>query len=445
MAPERPTPAPSPVDILPPDHPQRRVLHDEVHARPPPRIRIPAFVVYLAVLNEGVSREAEIAHLRRLPAQGGLDAQPGSNFLHLRLQGHSVKWERHGEFTRYTVVQPLPGGGTRALDDNELTRQVAVDPAWLKEVPGRTVCAVQLLFIEDSLLDPQATLAAARPWFAERTVVASRLGRGHSLAVTDFHLLESGFERILVFAPAHTSPTRAGRISQRLLEIETYRLMALRGLPVAKDLAGLLGEAETSLTEITAMLEDRCSSEEALLDRLAALAARVERATAQHAYRFAATEAYARLVRERIDELREEPIAGTQTISEFMRRRVSPAIATVAATSQRLGSLSQRIERAGALLRTRVEIATERQNQELLGKLTRGQALQLQLQSTVEGLSIAAIAYYVVGLVLYSAKAAHSVGVPIDPEVAAGAMVPLVLLGAWRVIQRIHKRLQHQD
>jgi uncharacterized membrane-anchored protein len=173
------------------------------------------------------------------------------------------------------------------------------------------------------------------------------------------------------------------------------------------------------------------------------LAARVERATAESQYRFAATQAYAAIVEQRITELHERPIPGTQTIGEFMRRRLSPAIATVAATERRLQSLAQRIERAGALLRTRVDIATEAQNRELLAKLTRGQALQLKLQSTVEGLSIAAISYYVVSLILYAAKAAKAAGMPIHPELAAGLSIPLVLWGVWQLTRRIHARLKH--
>jgi uncharacterized membrane-anchored protein len=116
----------------------------------------------------------------------------------------------------------------------------------------------------------------------------------------------------------------------------------------------------------------------------------------------------------------------------------------VAATAQRLASISQRVERASALLRTRVDIAAEAQNQQLLAKLTRGQELQLRLQSTVEGLSIAAISYYVVSLLLYGAKAAKSAGVPINAELTAGALIPLVLWAVWRTTRRIHSRL-HVD
>lgn len=427
--------------LLPPDDPQRTALHNEVHARPPARIRLPALIVYVAVLNDGVTREQEHAHLQRLAGQQdlALEALHG-NFLRLRLPGHSLKWERHGEFTRYSVVQPLPDvAGLHAA--SSLLPWLAVEGAWLSSIPGRTVAAVELVMVEGEPSDNQAALDLGRRWFDGRPVVASLLGGGHSCAVTDFQLQPSGLERMVVIAPHHTTPSRAGRISQRLLELETYRLMALRGLPVAKALAPALSQTERALADITAQLEDALASDQNLLDQLTALAARVERATAEHGYRFSATQAYDALVHQRIAELREKPIAGTLTIGDFMRRRLSPAMATVASTERRLAALSQRIERAGALLRTRVDIATENQNQLLLAKLTRGQELQLQLQSTVEGLSIAAISYYVVSLLLYAGKAAKSAGLPVNPEVAAGAAIPLVLLLVWRTVRRIHSRL----
>jgi uncharacterized membrane-anchored protein len=45
------------------------------------------------------------------------------------------------------------------------------------------------------------------------------------------------------------------------------------------------------------------------------------------------------------------------------------------------------------LLRTRVEITRERQNQQLLTSMDRCARLQLRLQQAVEGLSVAAISY----------------------------------------------------
>ena len=241
--------------------------------------------------------------------------------------------------------------------------------------------------------------------------------------------------------PARKRHAGGQRIAQRLLELEIYRLMALRGLPVAKALSHLLGDAEAALQGIMVQLEDDTASDQALLDALVALAARVERATAEHQYRLAATQAYYALVLQRINELREKAIPGTQTIGEFMQRRLSPAMATVSASAKRLESLSERVARTSALLRTRVEIVTESQNQQLLEQLTRGQALQLRLQATVEGLSIAAISYYVVSLLLYGGKALKALGVPLNPELAAGALVPLVLWAVWHTTRRIHARL----
>lgn len=429
---------------LPVDDALRIELHNEVHARPSARIHLPAFIVLVGVFNSGVSREQEWEHLKRLQPDLLFEEIQG-NFVRLRLGAYTLKWERHTEFTRYSLVQALPQGVNLESQDTHLLSHLALPDGWLAAIPGRTFAAIELIMLHDDLSESQQSLRKAQKWFGEDTVVASRMGNpAHSLVVTDFHLRPSGFERILVLAPESTSDSRGGRISQRLLELETYRLMALRGLPVAKSVGAQLGLAERELADITAALQNKAAQDQTMLDRLIGLAASVELITAEHAFRFAATAAYDKLVRERITELRESPISGTQTIGEFMQRRLSPAMATVAATGQRLSNLSERISRTSALLRTRVDIATEEQNSQLLAKLTKGQELQLRLQTTVEGLSIAAISYYVISLLLYLGKAARAAGLPIHPEMAAGAFVPLVLWLVWRTNKRIHDKLRSE-
>jgi uncharacterized membrane-anchored protein len=386
------------------------------------------------------------------------------NFLRLRCDGFSVKWEHHTEFTSYTIVQPMPISAALGASEPDLLTGLAVPAKWLAGIPGRTVAAIQLTLLTAPLDDATSLMGQAVTWLGERSLVASLMGSsaqstiahltespdrhgyghpiGHSWALTQFQVRVDGFERMLVIAPESTSQTRAGRIAGRLLELETYRLMALRGLPVAKALGPMLARAEAELMQITAQLENKSASDQELLDTLVSLAGSVERATAENVYRFSATQAYYALVGQRIKELREKAIPGTQTIGEFMQRRLSPAMATVAATEQRLRSLSERVARTSDLLRTRVDIVTEVQNQLLLEKLTRGQALQLRLQSTVEGLSIAAISYYVISLLLYGGKALKAAGLPINPEMVAGALVPVVLWVVWRTTQKIHAKLQ---
>ena len=437
------TPHAQPVRALPANDALREILHDEIHARPPARIRLPAFVVYVAVLNEGVSREQELHHLRQLPGQADLPLSAlSANFVRLRFADHTLKWERHTEFTRYSIVQALPDAALFGGDEAELIKSLVVEPAWLASIPGRTVAAIMMAMVHGDVDDHVAMRKLAEPWFDGRETVASLLGIRRSCAITDFHLRDSGFERLLVISPGNTSELRAGRTSQRLLELETYRLMALRGLPIAKELGATLTESEAQLAEITALMESTEASDQDLLTQLIHLAARIERATATHMYRFSATRAYYNLVEQRIEQLREAAIPGTQMVGEFLLKRLSPAMTTVQATAQRLAALSQRIERASGLLRTRVDIVTETQNQMLLEKLTKGQELQLRLESTVEGLSIAAISYYVISLVLYAGKAAKAVGLPINPEMLAGALIPVVLAGIWWATRQIHKKLK---
>lgn len=433
--------------VLPPQDAQRILLHNEIHARPQARIRLPALVVYVAVANEGVTREQECAHLQQLPGQNDLTVeQLNDNFLRLRFDGYTLKWERHTEFTRYSLVQQLPEHALLGAQEPELLSSLVLPSQWLQAIPGQTIAAIKLAMLRGDVCDIAGTMTLARKWLGEHQVVASLLGNYNDcIALTDFAIRPNGFERMLVILSDATTETRVGRVSQRLLEMETYRLMALRGLPVAKALAPMLAHAERALADITAQLENKAASDQDLLDTLVSLAARVERATAENTYRFSATRAYESLVNQRIAELREKAVPGTQVIGEFLQRRLSPAMATVSATGQRLESLSERVARTSALLRTRVDIAAEVHNQQLLEKLTRGQEMQLRLQSTVEGLSIAAISYYVISLLLYGGKALKGAGVSINPEVAVGALILPVLWVVWKATRHIHKRLREGD
>mgnify|MGYP000197359789 FL=1 len=432
---------------LPADDSQRMALHNEIHTRPSATFKLPSLIVYVAVLNAGVSMSDECAHLQLLPGHQDLDVEKmKGNFLQLQCQGYKVIWERHTEFTRYTVVQALPSHAGWGSQLPELSSHVATGNAWLSRIPGKTITAIHLAMLNEGMDDDDAFFKA-KQWLGEGTVIGSKMGRtadnhSHSHLMTNLRIGSDGFERMLVLASPQTSENRSGRIAQRLLELETYRIMSLLSLPVAKKLGAKLAQTEIQLVEITKRLEKKIDSDEVLLNDLAGLSAEVESITAENSYRFSAAVAYDGIVRERISEMREQPLSGIQTVGEFMQRRLAPAMATVNATSERLAALAQRLSRASALLRTRVDIATEAHNQELLEKLTKGQALQLRLQSTVEGLSIAAISYYVVSLILYLGKAMESAGVNINPEMLAGFSTPIVLFVSWKLIQRIHRSLK---
>jgi uncharacterized membrane-anchored protein len=432
---------------LPTDDVQRILLHDEIHTRPSATFKLPALIFYVAVLNKDVDKATELEHLRLLPANE--DLQLGSmkgNFLQLQCTDYKVIWERHTEFTRYTIFQPLPAHAQWGSQLPELTPYVATGTDWLRDIPGETITAIHLAMLNEGMQDPDA-FAKARQWLGEGTVIGSKMGRAsndqpHSHLMTNLRIGPDGFERLLVLAAPETSENRSGRIAQRLLELETYRIMSLLSLPLAKTLASNLTLSELRLVEINDRLERKIDQDELLLNDLAALAAEVESTTAENSFRFSAARAYDAIVQQRIAEMREQPLSGMQTVGEFMQRRLAPAMATVNATSLRLSALAERVARASDLLRTRVDIATETHNQQLLETLTKGQAMQLRLQTTVEGLSIAAISYYVVSLTFYIGKALQASGLNISPEMLAGFSTPVVLFLCWRMVQKIHRSLR---
>ncbi len=432
---------------LPADDAQRIVLHDEIHARPSATFKLPALIVYVAVLNHAVDRMTELAHLQKLPALDALrpEAVKG-NFLQIQCDGYKVIWERHTEFTRYSIFQTLPAHAQWGSQLPELAPHAATGPEWLRQIPGETITAIHLAMMNVGMDDPDA-FYKARQWLGEGTVIGAKMGRAssnqsHSHLMTHLRIGADGFERMLVLAAPETSENRSGRIAQRLLELETYRMMSLLTLSLAKTLAVKLTQCELRLVEINDRLEKKMDKDELLLDALTALAAEVESTTTENSFRFSAARAYDAIVQQRIVEMREQPLSGIQTVGEFMQRRLAPALATVNATSLRLSALAERITRASDLLRTRVDIATETHNQQLLEKLTKGQDAQLKLQTTVEGLSIAAITYYVVSLTYYLGKALQTSGVNVSPEMLAGFSTPLVLFTCWRMVQKIHRSLQ---
>ncbi len=140
------------------------------------------------------------------------------------------------------------------------------------------------------------------------------------------------------------------------------------------------------------------------------LAGQIESQHAKTHSRLSASAACFKLVDKRIEDIAESRLGGMQTMREFMDRRLSPARSTCEWAARRQNPLSQRVSRISNLLCTRVEIEQQQSSQELLTAMNQRQAMQLKLQSTVEGLSVAAITYYIGGLISYVAKAGHGLG-----------------------------------
>ena len=227
-----------------------------------------------------------------------------------------------------------------------------------------------------------------------------------------------------------------------MVELETYRTLALLGLPEAQRLAPSINRIEARLAEITEEMRrtDKLIDNHRLLDDLTAAAAELEAGAAASQFRFGASRAYNELVQLRLQTIGERRVEGFPTWSSFLQRRMAPAMRTCATTEERQSNLSEKLARAANLLRTRVDVELERQNRDLLKSMNERTRLQLRLQTTVEGLSVAAVSYYVVGLFGYIVKGVHDEGVPIDISLSTALFVPVAVLAIWWVVRRIRRK-----
>ena len=140
----------------------------------------------------------------------------------------------------------------------------------------------------------------------------------------------------------------------------------------------------------------------------------------------------------------EQPIPGWSTLAAFLQRRVAPAMRTCQMLEERQANLSRKLTRAANLLRTRVDVEIEQQNQALLGSMDARAQMQLRLQQTVEGLSIAAISYYVVGLATYVIKGAKEANLfPFELSTATAIIVPVTIIAVAMIVRRIRNRSSH--
>ena len=306
--------------------------------------------------------------------------------------------------------------------------------------PGPLIAAVHM-----SLVAPEKLADDPTQRFNPSGLCVIDASEGSARVTTDFQVDPQGFTRFLIEFKKLT-PTRAGRLVQRLLELETYRTLALLGLPVARRAGPELARMEAELSEVTQEIAKAPdpSRNQRMLQKLTRLAAEIEAQSARTAFRFGASRAYYALVRSRIELIRERQEGEYVTITAFFRRRLEPAIETCNAVEARQARLSSQLARTADLLRTGIQFELEHQNRDLLTSMDKRAQLQLRLQQTVEGLSVAAISYYVIGLITYVAKGVKDAGLlpkPLTPELVTAVAVPLVVLAMWVLMKRVHHHI----
>ncbi|WGG49369.1 DUF3422 family protein [Rugamonas sp. DEMB1] len=443
------------------NHPLRVPLAAEIHSRPFLALQAPEtlthFALYAPVEPGAQHNHRAVQHriLQELCIHYGVAVpHPQARYFYHDFDRFRLKWECHTEFATYTFVErgAEAAGWRQAFERAPLQH---VPQEWLAGLHGKIIVAAHVVLSKDAPAAAGIEAAredfhqALRELFQGNVLVGGSVGGGGGEIWTDFKIQPDGFSRFVV-RDLNLREFQAGRLVGRLLEIETYRTMALLGLPQAEASQPALNTIESELAALTATLVQSeqgsvpaagSNEDQNLLHRISGLAARLEKLSVNNSYRFAASQAYFSLVQARIQELRELRIEGMPTLAEFMGRRLAPAMHTCTSVAQRQEALATRIARSNDLLRTRVGIEQERQNRKILQSLDARAAQQLRLQQAVEGLSVVAISYYLLGLVGYAGKAMKASNLPVNPDLLTGLMVPLVTAGVWYCLRRLHQQL----
>ncbi|MEO1199994.1 MAG: DUF3422 domain-containing protein [Pseudomonadota bacterium] len=430
---DEPPPAAQRIERRYAPHPARAAVINEVHTRPFVPLPTPLSIFHFAFMNDAGGASADQERLVALLADRGLPPLPsGARHHRFSLPGIAVRWESHTEFTTYGFQVEDPGGAPFEHPVPNAVLEILSDP------PGGLLVATRVTVRAPDASDPRLD------GFDLASRCLSEVQGDDAVIATDLKPDAAGFTRFLVENHA-MEPMQTGAVVQRLLEIETYRTLALLGLPEALKAGPTVRQIEEDLAAVTEEMRavTGLTGNRALLGRLTELAGETEAIVAATSYRFSATRAYENIVTTRLTTLDEQALDGHLTLSAFLMRRMSPAMRTCQSTENRLEALSEKLTRAASLLRARVDVELESQNRDLLEAMNRRAQLQLRLQRTVEGLSVAAVTYYVVGLISYLAKGGAELGLTYSPAVIAAAAVPIVALVIGLFVRQIRNR--HKD
>jgi uncharacterized membrane-anchored protein len=420
------------------NHPLRVSLADELHARPFPQITAPTCAAYLAITSAGSVAKDRAILVKLLKAAGYGDQKPEGGHYFADFGAFKLKWERHTEFVTYTIFKERKAEVLFADDPHEM-----FPPEWLQETKGE-ILASCVLEVAGPFTQKAAENLVTQKFFkyfkAEGMAVNYVLGK-EAVIASDFSIDDRGHTRLAILAIGQVGENRLGRIVQRLLEVETYKSLAMLTLPVARDIFAKVGDLNTALTEAVQAIAEGEGTTQDRLDALLSVSAKIEYLQSHSAYRFSGAAAYDAILSQRIEVLREERLQGRQMFSEFMMRRFDPAMRTCQAAQKRLQDISKRAARATDLLATRVTVRTNEQNRAVLHQMDKRAQLQMRLQETVEGLSVVAITYYAVNLATYLlVPFAKQFGFE-KYQLSAALIIPMCLM-VWAMIRRIKSRAE---
>lgn len=410
------------------EHPLRRWAVDEMRLRRFAPVSANCEIYQVVRLIDPDERNAEdrwLINARPEFDDWTLAARHGSGQT---AAGIHFLWERHTEASTLTLIF--------ATDIPDLVRHNYIQ--WMENWPGGVVRATQIRVIPDAA-NADAELVAMGISINE--MVCCDINADIRLW-SDFSIHGDGYGRLLITA-GDVDEGERGRIIQRVQELGNYRNMALLGFPTVQQYGPQLDQLEHRLSDHARRVASADEDDEVLLNDLAGISSELELIRSASGFRLSATAAYAEVAADRLAALDIKPILNFQSLRDFTERRLVPASRTCSVFRQRLSDIAERISGVMHTLDVRIDSRIKAQNLVLMRSMERSTQLQFRLQTLVEGLSVIAAAYYLVGLIAYMTKGVAAVQSNHVTEIFVGAItLPIVLLIYLFVNRLRHKVLK---
>ena len=430
---------------------------DELHARPYIKLSNNLRVFHFAYLIRENDDKKSWAYLDKFLSKINFQNLPKEASKYWVAEGKDliIRYECHTEFISLTLIYPNKiennNKNKPKLFDENFLRLLPIE--FLKNFPGEHLLSSWIEMVPSKHIFKPIDIEG---YFYHDNFAGSNVAEDGAKVFMSFksdrtNFLGSGLRRVFI-QNKNLRTRRTGRLLQRIVELETYQVLSLLGLPQVRQESLNLSNLEKQITEITKSVSKttkknldkksiRYPDYQQDLNELSYVVAKIEEIDSSTNYRLSATAAYYKLVEQRITDLREERLESFQTNNEFLSRRLQPAIRTTEAFSRRLESLATRAQRADNLVRTQIEMGVQIQNKDLLESMELRARAQLRLQETVESLSIVAITYYIVGLLSTLVDPINFDKFIISKAVFLALCVPIILILIWVIAKMVRKKI----
>ena len=428
---------------------------DELHARPYIKLGNNLRTFHFAYLIKENDEKKSWNYLDKFLRKINFQKLPNESSKYWVAEGKdlTVRYECHTEFISLTLIYPnkIENKNKPKLFDENFLNLLPIE--FLENFPGDHFLSTWIDMVPSNFNFRPIDI---EDYFYHDNFAGSNVAEDGANVFMSFKsdrtdFLGSGFRRVFI-QNKNLRTRRTGRLLQRIVELETYQVLSLLGLPQVRQETSNLSNLEKQITEITKSVSKTAKKNlnkksidypdyQKDLNELSYVVAKIEEIDSSTNYRLSATAAYYKLVEQRIQDLREERLESFQTSYEFLSRRLQPAIRTTEAFSRRLESLATRAQRADNLVRTQIEMGVQIQNKNLLESMELRARAQLRLQETVESLSIVAITYYIVGLLSTLVDPINFEKFFISKTVFLALCVPIILILIWYIAKMVRKKI----